>query len=171
MASSDLKHLVAREIASGETIAEVARRHGYSWKGMKKLVDTPEMQALVQGERQHIAQLGERCRVRLLQLGPIALDNIAEVLRNRRHPKRIETSRFVVEKILPTRTMVEAELSVGVSAPDPEGDAMIRDALIKIADSLQAIREANAGREPLARVRRGDEVIAERPLLQAGPSR
>ena len=43
VASEDLKRLVAREIASGESIAEVARRHKYSWKGAKKLVETPEV--------------------------------------------------------------------------------------------------------------------------------
>jgi len=112
MASDDLKHLVAREIASGETIADVARRHGYTWKGMKKLVETAEVQALINAERQSIGELGERCRARLFQLAPEALDNIAEMLRNRKHPKRLETSRFVVEKILPARAMLQAEVHV-----------------------------------------------------------
>jgi tRNA(Phe) wybutosine-synthesizing methylase Tyw3 len=52
MASEDLKHIVAREIASGETIAELARRCGYTGKGMKKLVRTAAMQQPIQGERQ-----------------------------------------------------------------------------------------------------------------------
>lgn len=43
MASEDLKTLVAREIASGETIAEVARRYDYSWKGMKKIAAQPAL--------------------------------------------------------------------------------------------------------------------------------
>lgn len=170
MASDDLKHLVAREIASGETVAEVARRHGYTWKGMKKLVDTPEVQALVQAERHCIAELGEQCRAKLLQLGPQALDNIAEVLRNRKHPKCLETSRFVVDKLLPPRTMLEAAVSVGASVRDAESQAMLDEAMIKIANSLQALREANAGRDPLARVRTGHEFIAERRLLEAGRS-
>src|SRR5262245_60546790 len=120
MASDDLKHLVAREIASGETIADAARRHGYTWKGMKKLVDTPEVQALIQGERQSIGELGERCRARLFQLAPEALDNIAEVLRSRKYPKRLETNRFVVEKILPARAMLQAEVHVEGSVRDAE---------------------------------------------------
>ena len=72
MASEHLKGLVAREIACGETIAEVARRHGYTWKGMKKLVEQAEVQALVEAERQRIGELAERCRAQLLQLGPEA---------------------------------------------------------------------------------------------------
>ena len=60
MASDDLKLLAAREIASGETIAEVARRHRYTWKGMKKLVDTPKVQQLVEAERRRIGELAER---------------------------------------------------------------------------------------------------------------
>ena len=38
MASEDLKRIVAREYASGDRIADIARRHGYSRKGMKKTI-------------------------------------------------------------------------------------------------------------------------------------
>jgi uncharacterized protein YoaH (UPF0181 family) len=57
MASEDLKRLVAREIASGEPIAQVARRHGYTWKGMKKLTESPDVKRLIAGEREAIDQL------------------------------------------------------------------------------------------------------------------
>ena len=167
MASDDLKHLVAREIASGGTIAEVARAHGYSWKGLKKLVDKPDMQRLIEAERQRIQTLGDQCRAQLLQLGPTALDNIAEVLRDPRHPKRLEISRFVVEKILPTRTMVEAELNVA-SARDPESQSEMNHLLVQMAQHLQALREADADeRDPLARVLWSDAALV-RPALPDG---
>jgi len=164
MASDDLKHLVAREIASGETIADVARRHGYTWKGMKKLVETAEVRALINAERHSIGELGERCRARLFQLAPEALDNIAEVLRNRKHPKRLETSRFVIEKILPARAMLQAEVSIDGSVRDPETQALLDNALIQIANSLQQLKEANANRQPLSRVLSGAEAMARRAL-------
>src|SRR5262245_57049132 len=167
MASDDLKQLIAREIASGETIAEVARRHRYSWRGMKKLVDKPEMQQLIQAERQRNGELAERCRVRLLQLGPEALDHIAEVLRNPKHPKCLETSRFVVEKILPNRTMLEAEVNVGVAVRDAESQKILDDALLDIARSMKAISEAQAGQPGFMRhVYSGADAL-RRPLLPA----
>jgi len=168
MASEDLKHLVAREIASGETIAEMARRHAYSWKGIRKLVDTPEMQQLIQAERQRIQTLGDQCRAQLLQLAPDALDRIGAVVRNAKHPKCLETSRFIVEKILPARTMVEAEVKVGTTQRDAETQALLDDALINIASSLRQLGEAQAGRpDPLSRVRSGWEALP-RPSLPDG---
>src|SRR5262245_48348530 len=167
MASQDLKQLVAREIASGETIAEVARRCGYTWKGMKKLVTTLGMQQLIQAERERNGALAERCRFRLLQLGPEALDHIAEVLRNPKHPKRLETSRFVVEKILPARTMLEAEVNVDVSVRDAATQALLDQTLIDIARSMKKLSEAQAG-EPgfLRHVYSGPDAL-RRPLLPA----
>src|SRR5262249_3876030 len=136
---------------------------------MKKLVETAEVQALINAERQSIGELGERCRARPFQLAPEALDNIAEVLRNRKHPKRLETSRFVVEKILPARAMLQAEVHVEGSVRDAETQSMLDNALIQIANSLQQLKEANANRQPLSRVLSGAEVMRGR-ALPARPS-
>ena len=166
MASDDLKLLVAREIASGETVAEVARRHSYTWKGMKKLLDTPGVQQLVEAERQRIGELAERCRVQLLQLAPEALANIAAVLRNARHPKRLETSRFVLEKILPGRTTVEANVTVNPAGHDA---ALLEEATVEIAKSLRQLSEAQVGRpHPSTRVRTGAEALPRASLPAGG---
>jgi len=164
MASEDLKHLIAREIASGDTIARIARRHGRSWKGIRRLVDTPEMQQRIQAERQRVAELGEECRARLFQLGPKALENIARVVGNPRHPKCLETSRFVVEKILPARAMVEVEGNVGASASlDAESKAVLAQAFIDISKSLKEFNLAQSPGRGLSRVRTGPEALL-RPL-------
>src|SRR5262245_57996539 len=163
--------IVAREIASGETVAEVARRHGYSWRGMKKLVETPQMQQRIRGERQRIQTLGDQCRAQLLQLGPNALDHLGEVLRNPRHPKRLDAARFVVEKLLPNRTMLEADGNVGVSVRDPETQKLLDDTMIKIAESLKALHEAQAGKPGFMRhVYSGADAL-RRPALPATNSR
>ena len=168
MASDDLKHLVARDIATGETIAEVARRHGYTWKGMKKLVRTAPMPELIQVERQRLHTLNDQCRARLLQLGPEALDHIGEVLRDPKHPKRLDAARFVIEKILPNRTMLEAEVNLGVSVRRAGDQALIDRTLLEMAARLEEIDKANAGRpDPLSRVRVGSEAL-RRPQLPDG---
>ena len=160
MASEDLKHLIAREIASGDTIAKIARRHGRSWRGIRRLVDTPEMQQLVQVERQRIAELGEECRSRLFQLGPKALENIARVIHNPRHPKNLETSRFVVEKILPARAVIEGDAHAGASAPlDAESKAILTQAFVDIAEGLKRFNDAQPLGSGLSRVRKGPEAL------------
>jgi transposase-like protein len=170
-ASDDLKALVTREIASGSTIAEVARRHGYTWKGMKRLVEQPDVQQLIRVERQRIRELGEHCRARLFQLGPEALEIIAEVIANRRHPKRLATALFVVEKILPTRTMVEAGVNAGASRRDLESQPRLDDTLIQMAHHLKALRDAQAGRHPLSRVVTAGAETLSRPALPDGRDR
>lgn len=168
MASEDLKLIVARDIACGETIAEVARRNGYTWTGMKKLVRTAAIQQLIQVERQRLETLNDQCRARLLQLGPEALDHIAEVLRDSKHPKRLEAARFVIEKLLPNRTMLEAEVRVAACVRSPEDQASIDRTLLQMAEKLEAIQEANAGRpDPLSRVLVGAEAL-RRPRLPEG---
>src|SRR5262249_60204946 len=96
-----------RARAAGETSAGGARRYGYTWKGTKKLGRTAAMQQLIQAERQRLHTLNDQCRARLHQLGPEALDHIGEVLQDSKNPKRLDAARFVIEKILPTRTMFE----------------------------------------------------------------
>jgi hypothetical protein len=172
MASKDLKELVAREIASGETIADAARRHGYTWKGMKKLVETGEMQQLVEAERQQIREAAERCRAQLLQVTPKAVENVAAVLGNPRHPKQLETSRWVIDKVLPGRTTVEAEVSVGPSARDAQLQAELDAVFVQISKSLQQLSEAQAGQPGfLSRVRTGPDALPRAALPAGGGDR
>ena len=83
MASDDLKLLVAREIASGESVADVARRHKYSWKGMKQLSERPEVRRLVGQERERLHELAEAHRAGLVILGGRALEGIRRAVENR----------------------------------------------------------------------------------------
>ena len=58
MASNDLKQAVAREITEGHSISEIARRHGYTYRGMWGLSRTPEVQCLVARERERLNHPG-----------------------------------------------------------------------------------------------------------------
>ncbi len=51
-------------------------------------------------------------------------------------PKCLETSRVVVEKILPTRTMLEAEVKVAASVRSAEDQALIDDTMFRRAFEL-----------------------------------
>jgi len=138
---------------------------------MRKLVDTADVQGLIEAERQRLAELSDRCRAQLLQIAPEALDHICAVVRNPKHPKCLDTSRFVVEKVLPARTMLEADVKVGPSQRDPETQALLDTAVIEISSHLQLLREARAGRsDPLSRVRSGAEALPRPSLPGASTS-
>jgi hypothetical protein len=103
MATDDLKRLVAREIGHGESIADVARRHGYSWKGMPKLVRSTDVQRLIDQEREKLAELAKG-RPTWLELFLVrALDVEDQLLRDDRDEIRRRASEYDWEQILPRR--------------------------------------------------------------------
>jgi hypothetical protein len=103
MASDHLKAQIAREIAHGERIAEVARRHGYSWKGMQKLVRNPDVEALIAQEREALDEAAERYRAELVLCGDTAIENVRRVVEDPDHPRNLDTSRWLLDKILPSK--------------------------------------------------------------------
>lgn len=132
MATDDLKRLVAREIAHGECIADVARRHGYSWKGMHKLVRSPDVQRLIAEEREALEDLAEQYRAQLVMGGATALDNVRRVVEDPDHPRCLDTSRWLLDKVLPRRNdtptvaiamqAVDAQVLANVAGMLREGD-------------------------------------------------
>ena len=60
MATDDLKQAVAIEAAGGHAIGEMAEHHGYTYKGMWKLLNTDEVKALIAEQRSHMAQVYTR---------------------------------------------------------------------------------------------------------------
>ena len=163
MATDDLKRLVAREIASGESIAEVARRHSYTWKGMKKLVETSEVRRLIAAERQKLDDLAEQHRAQLILLGGPAVENIRAAVLDPEHPKRLDMSRFVLEKVLPTRSRLEVEAEV--ETIDPRGRQEVHEATIGLARLVAEIGNSEAFRgSALKSIRTGLEALGGPPL-------
>ena len=137
MASNDLKLLVAREIASGESVADVARRHKYSWRGMKQLSERPEVRRLVGQERERLVDLAEAHRAGLVVLGGRALDGIARVIADRQNPHHVATCRWLVDKLLPQATQRhEHEHDHRVAH---EASPEVEEAIVSIAKTLASI--------------------------------
>ncbi len=137
MASDELKLLVAREIASGESVADVARRHGYSWKGMKGLVERPEVRRLVGQERERLVDLAEAHRARLVVLGGRALDGIRRTIEDRQDPQHSQTCRWLLDKLAPQATQRhEHEHDHRVAH---EASPEVEEAIVSIAKTLASI--------------------------------
>ena len=133
MATEDLKKHVAREIASGERIADVARRHSYSWKGMAKLVATADVQALIAEQRDALDEAAERYRAQLLLGGETAIENVRRVVEDPDHPRNLDTSRWLLDKVLPAKNQAPT-VAVAVQTLDAQ-------VMGEIAESLSAVRE------------------------------
>ena len=158
MASDDLKLLVAREIASGESVADVARRHGYSWKGMKQLSERPEVRRLVGQERERLHELAEAHRAGLVILGGRALDGIARVIADRQNPHHVATCRWLVDKLIPQATQRhEHEHDHRVAH---EASPEVEEAIVSIAKTLRRIGPGHDQDAILKRcVRTGPEAL------------
>ena len=159
MASQELKQIVAREAAQGDSTAKLARRHKYSWKGMSLLLKTPEMKRLVAEEREALDDLAAQHRAELVLMGAPALKNIRAAVENPKHPKNLEMSRFVVEKILPSRTQLEGSLRVepGLSAEAQEAMHAATTGIATTLSELKAHLEGGAGDFGRFLVRSGPE--------------
>ena len=142
MASIDLKEIVAQEIASGESIAEIAKRHGYSWKGMSKLVKTSEVQRLVAAERERLGELLAQHRARLTVLAGQALDNIERAVRDPENPQCANASRFVLDKMLGSKNSTSLEI-VSSKELDPAVRGELLAGIAELSKKLNQARLAN----------------------------
>ena len=136
MASDDLKRLVATEVALGASTGELAERHGYTSRGMRKLVHSPGVQRLVAEERQALAEQVDRYRADLVGMGDLAVERVRSVLEDPRHPRAVETARWLLDKVAFGRTEVapsEPALSVTLSN---EALAFLNEKLPSLAASL-----------------------------------
>ena len=59
-ASQELKRLIALQAASGHAVSEIAKHHKYTYQGMWKLLQRPEMQQMVAEQRQHMQEVYQR---------------------------------------------------------------------------------------------------------------
>ena len=85
---------------------------------------------------------------------------LAEVLRDPQHPKHVDTARFIVEKILPSRSVVEAEVRLNPTGRDAETQAELAEMLVQIAGSMRQLSEAQAGQPGWeSRVRIGPDAL------------
>ena len=156
MASDDLKLLVAREIASGESVADVARRHKYSWKGMKQLSERPDVRRLVGQERERLHELAEAHRARLVVLGGRALDGIKRTVEDRQDPQHAQTCRWVLDKLMPQATQRHEHEHDHHHAHEVSPE--VESAMVEIAKTLVRLRNHDP-EAILKRVRTGPEAL------------
>jgi hypothetical protein len=123
---------VASEVALGRATGELAERHGYTKRGMRKLISPPGVQALIAEERESLAERAEQYRLELLGLGETAVENVRRAIEDPQHPRCVETSRWLLDKVAfpPRNSVVEVSVDTGPS------EAVLR----LIAESLDRAR-------------------------------
>ena len=138
MASEHLTRLVAQGVATGESTAALARRHGYSERGMRGLIQHPDTQVMIQEERELLDGAAERIRNELIGLGPAALCVLAEVLNDPHHSRRFQAVTFVLDRLVPKRPDSLTNVNVLNALPDAELQAQINHGL-QLAKELASI--------------------------------
>jgi hypothetical protein len=106
VASEDLKRIVATQVASGHAIGEIAQHHGYTYKGMWKLANTAEVQAMVQEHRQHLQEVYTRTWFRFAEHGEALAGGMLEDAFNANHPKQFEARKYCLDQLSPAKNTV-----------------------------------------------------------------
>ena len=84
---------------------------------------------------------------------------VEAVVRDPGHPKRLETSRFVLEKILPARAIINADVDIKARTLSPEAQKVIDDATVRIARLLPELKEAAARSDFMRHVKTGADAL------------
>jgi hypothetical protein len=153
--SADLQRIVASEVALGRATGELAERHGYTKRGMRKLISSPGLQVLIAEERESLAERAEQYRLELLGLGETAIENVRRAIEDPQHPRNVETSRWLLDKVCypPRHSVVEVNVE-----PQPS-EAVLR----QLAEALDRARVARTP-PPGSRI-----PLLEDHLIEPGP--
>jgi hypothetical protein len=145
MASEHLTRLVAQGVATGESTAAIARRHGYSERGMRGLIQHSDTQAMIQEERELLDQAAERTRNELIGLAPAALGVLAEVLNDPHHSRRFQAATFVLDRLVPKRP----ESLTNVNVLNTRIDASLQADIIHGLELAKELQEMRANQPPI----------------------
>jgi hypothetical protein len=134
VASERLKALVAQQAATGQSTAELARAHEYSYEGMRRLLATDEMVELVRQEREQFAAAGTRAMFRFLMHADQLVDaQIADAL-DRNNPNHYRARVWILERVAPAaRENSGRELNVNL--------AINQEVAVGLTNALEGIRE------------------------------
>jgi hypothetical protein len=105
-AGSNLKQTVAIQAASGHSIREMAEHHGYTYKGMWKLVNSPDVQALIQEQRTHLQQVYTRTWFRFAEHGEALAAGMLEDAFNPNSAKQFEARKYCLDQLAPAKNTV-----------------------------------------------------------------
>lgn len=102
-ATPDLKRRIAVEVAAGATVTELARTHSYSVRGMRELLKRHDVRALTAAERAKLETLLDQHRAQLVLTLGLAIENIQAAIADPRHPRCLETSRWLLDRVMGTK--------------------------------------------------------------------
>jgi hypothetical protein len=133
MASAELKKLLAIQIASGHSVAELAKLHNYSYNGMHRLAHSDEVKALVAEHQRYLMEVASRIYFRFAQHGEALADGMLGDAMNDTHPRQIDARRWILDKLIAPRQGGSSDVNVNFNIQ--------AEVLGDLAQALNRIRE------------------------------
>lgn len=130
MATQHAKEAIAREIAMGISPAQVARIHSYTQPGLRRLIHTPEMEALIAEQKELLSLKGQQLIAKAWLAADQALDNIIKIANSPEDRKHYDACTYLIEKVWPTKTVQESSVQVSLSA----------DLTARLVDSIEEMK-------------------------------
>lgn len=134
MATEAAKDAIASEIAYGMAPAQVARTHGYTQEGLRRLLRTPDMEALVREKREILAIKGQQLAARNWLAADQALSNIIAIASDQTHRRQYDACTYLVDKVMPTKQVSEQSVQVTLDA----------ELSARIMDGIQEMRKVRS---------------------------
>lgn len=120
------KRLIAAEFVNGASISELSQRHGYSYRGMCRLLRSRTLSQILEEERVRVLQAAERTRVMYLMNMEALGATMLQTALNPQHPRAFDANKFIQERFLSAKTSSEVNVNLNV---DPETVRELGDAL------------------------------------------
>jgi hypothetical protein len=174
VASEDLKRIVATQVASGHAISEMAKHHGYTYNGMWKLVNRPDVQALADEHRRHLSEVYTRTWFRLAEHGEALTAGMLEDAFNPDCAKQFEARKYCLDQLAPAKNAVnhsgQIDVRVDVAAEILMG---LKESIDKISEVRGPAQLSDTSGAMLSRLRDGRDMVPDAELVaeDGGPAR
>jgi hypothetical protein len=126
-----LKTLIATELAAGHSLAEIAERHNYTPRAMARLSRTPQIQELVKQQQEVLLGAAERTMFRfMLAMDKLGADMVEDAY-NSSSPRQFEARKYIMDRILPTRSTSQGGLNVNLQ--------VTREVVAELGQAMKAL--------------------------------
>lgn len=137
-ASKELKRTIAQQLITGITVTELAHQHGYTYGGMLALTKSPDVQAELDHLRDHARGAAERAMFIFLLNGEAVAQDITARAFDRNDTKRWDAQKFIMQTILPQRTIQTNEYQGTVNVQIQQQElTQLTEQLARIGKTLQ----------------------------------
>lgn len=151
---TDAEDAIAREVAGGILLPDVARCRRLSQRELREILERPGVVARLAQYKDHYNLRGQQLVAKTWLAATDSLDNIIAISRTQQHRKHYEANIYLLERVWPQTQHVEQNITHNVTA----------DVIMRLIDGIEALKVVGGGGTP----GEPDYRVEDDPHLQDG---